>query len=74
MVGFDVLVVFKMEQGPKLFVPPYDNVTATSTVATVGPSFGNVLFPAEMGGTSSAISGFGVDFYVINEVIRCHYL
>jgi hypothetical protein len=74
MVRFDVLVVFQMEQGPKLFVAPYDNVTSTSTIAAVGSSFGNVLFPSEMGGASSAIAGFGVDFYVINEVIRCHYL
>ena len=68
----NVLFVLELQQGPKIPVPPKDNMPSTAAVATIRPPLGYSLCPVEMPRTRSPVTGSQVNLYVVNEICLCH--
>src|SRR5690606_31495164 len=63
-----MLPVFKVQQGPKLFVAPKDHTSSTATVTTVRPAFRIEFLPVKMEESRPAFSGARMEFYIVDEI------
>ncbi len=70
VAGNDVFLVFEMQKCPVLGVAPQDDMSTPATITTVGPSFGNKLFAAQVCRACPTLSGAGTEFYVVYKVRR----
>jgi hypothetical protein len=72
VTGEDVFPELQVQQGPHLGVPTHNDVTATTPVASVGPSFGYKFLAPHVTGTGTALPRAAKYFNVIYEVRFCH--
>jgi hypothetical protein len=68
--GLVMLLVAKIEKCGELAIGPQDHASALSSVPAIGPSSGNVFFPAKTDAAVSSVSGLDEDCCLIDEFDR----
>ena len=63
---------FKVKQGPVVAVAAQNNMPATTTIAAIRSSFGNVFFAVKVCRTCATLTRAAIYFYKINKVRASH--
>ena len=72
VVGFDMLLVLEVDQGPHLGVAAQDDMAATAAVTAVRATLGHIFFPAEVHTPRPSRARSTEDFHIVYEVAFCH--
>jgi hypothetical protein len=72
MTGKGMTVVAQVEQGPIVAVATEDDMSATTTITTVGTTIRVVLDAAHVGATTATLARAAVYLYVIYKIGFSH--
>jgi hypothetical protein len=61
-----------MQERPELLISSKDDVTATSTIATIRTTFSGKACSKKVNRACPTVSGAAHDFHIIDEVGFCH--
>ena len=66
-------LIFKCYKRPQVFITPYNNMPATSAIASIRAAFCNVFLSVKMCRTLSSVTRTNVNFYIVYKISFCHY-
>ena len=72
MLGEDVTLELKVQQGPIVVVAAQDDASAIAAVATVGTTVGVIFSMPLVHASSTALSRAAVYLHIVYEIRFCH--